>query len=173
MQTSRFQLGLTTALSIGLGVTLTLALSSRDAVGYPTAAISTGSNPVISSGGTLGLPADDTVTATLANAPADQDLIITDIVFSGTSNYSSCSERWPVTLTTSGGDVVGQYTTGIGSSNDYSFPKTLALHLLSGIRVPAGESLELAIYRDAWGGSCSSTRTATTRWGLTGYLSQP
>ncbi len=48
MQTSRFQIGLITAMAAGLGATLT----SSDAIGYPAgAAISLGANPVWSTGG--------------------------------------------------------------------------------------------------------------------------
>ncbi len=173
MQTSRFQLGLTTALSIGLGATLTIALSSRDAIGYPAAAISLGSNPAVAAGGSMSMPTSGAATATLLTAPADQDVILTDLSISGTSDWTSCSERWPVTLTTSGGVTVGEYTAGIGSTNDYSFPKELELHLLTGIRVPAGESLELSTYRDAWGGSCSWSRVATVRWGISAYHAEP
>jgi hypothetical protein len=174
MQTSRFQLGLTTALSIGLGATLAALFSSGTAIGYPTAAISTGSNPIHSSGGTVAISAspDSPAAVTLATAPSDQDLILTDLVVTGTSDTSDCSERWPVTLQ-AGGEVLGQYTAGIGSANDYSFPDSLTLHLVSGIRVPAGESLQMTIYRDTWGGSCSWSRTATSRWGLSGYYAQP
>ena len=45
MQTSRFQLALISALSIGLG----LSLATTDAVGYPAgSAVSLGANPVFS-----------------------------------------------------------------------------------------------------------------------------
>jgi len=174
MQTSRFHLGLTTALAVGLGATITAVLSPSNAVGYPSAAISSGTNPIATTGGTVSLSPypTDGATAALATAPATQDLIVTDLVITGTSDYSDCSERWPVTLS-AGGVVLGEYTAGIGSANDFSFPEDLKLHLQSGIRVPAGESLEMAIYRDAWGGSCSWSRTATVRWGLSGYHAQP
>ena len=173
MQTSRFQLGLTTCLSIGLGAALTVALTSQVAIGYPAGAISGGANPVVAAGGSMSMPTTGEATATLITAPADQDVILTDLSISGTSDWSSCSERWPVTLSTSGGENVGEYTTGIGSTNDYSFPKELELHLLSGIRVPAGESLEISTYRDDWGGSCSWSRVATFRWAISGYQAQP
>jgi hypothetical protein len=71
------------------------------------------------------------------------------------------------------GTSVGEYTSGIGSSNDYSFPESLEVHLNSGIRVGAGESLSLSMERDTWGGSCSWSRVASARWAISGYHAQP
>ncbi len=173
MHTSRFQLWLTTALSLSLGATLTMVLTSQEAIGYPAGTVSTGVNPVVTGGGSMDMPTSGDATATLVTAPEDQDVIITDLAISGTSDTSSCSERWPVSLRTSTGTNLGEYTAGIGSSNDYSFPGELQLHLLSGIRVPAGESLELSTHRNEWGGSCSWSRTATFRWAISGYQAQP
>ncbi len=173
MHTTRFQVGLTTALSLCLGATLAVTLSSQVASGYPSSAISRGTNPVMAAGGSTSMPTSGTATATLVTAPTDQDIIVTDLAISGTSDWSSCSERWPVSLSTSEGTNVGEYTAGIGSTNDYSFPKELELHLVAGIRVPAGESLQLSTYRDEWGGSCSWSRTATIRWAISGYHAQP
>jgi len=170
---SRFLFCLSTALAMVLGAGLVASMSVRDAIGYPAATVSKGQNPIVSVGGSADMPTGDPVTATVITAPEDQDIIITDINMSGTSDYSGCSERWPVSFTTTGGEIVAAYTSGIGSSNDYSYPDSLNLQLASGLRVPAGEGLVMSAYREAWGGSCSWSRVATIRWSLAGYAAQP
>ncbi len=52
--TSRFHLIVTVGLAMCLGIVGTLALSARNAIGYPAgAAVSVGTNPVVSAGGTI------------------------------------------------------------------------------------------------------------------------
>ena len=69
MVTSRFQLGLIATLAVGLG----FSLASSDAIGYPAgAAVSLGSNPVISVGGTI-----SSTSVELFTAPVDQDVVVT------------------------------------------------------------------------------------------------
>ena len=70
MQTSRFQLGLMATLALGLG----FSLASSDAVGYPAGSVSMGANPVLSVGGVVSSTTDD-----LFTAPADQDVVVTDV----------------------------------------------------------------------------------------------
>jgi len=120
MQTSRFQLGLVSALAIGLG----FSLSSSDAVGYPAAsAISTGTNPVWSMGG------EPSPTETIT-APPDQDMVITDVYWSNTDG------QWlRLEMSLPSGPVAGFVSDG---ANDRP-----AVSLRSGIRVPAGQTLTM------------------------------
>ena len=79
MQTSRFQLGLIATLAAGLGA----ALSSSPAIGYPSGpVVSSGTNPVWAIGGTL--PGE---TRTVLTAPADQDMVVTDVLITGDSGH--------------------------------------------------------------------------------------
>jgi len=169
---ARFQLMLTTVLAMSLGGMLALSTQVRDAVGYPAATISHGQNPIVSVGGAFSLGTSDTASEILLTAPAEQDVIITDLHFSGTSSTSACSERWPVTLS-SDGSTLAAYSSGIGSSNDYSYPEGFSARLVSGLRVPAGQTLALEVYREAWDGSCSWSRVASFRWAVSGYMAQP
>jgi len=142
MQTSRFQLGLIATLAIGLG----FSLASSDAIGYPAgSAVSLGSNPVWSMGGTP----DSTESLT---APADQDMIITDVHFSNTDGHWLRMEMYLM------GTPVAGFT-----SDDTSDRQAVALR--SGIRVPAGQ--ELTINFEAYYG------LGSTRYTVSGYYAQP
>ena len=82
MQTSRFQLALLCTLSLALGA----ALTSSDAIGYPSgSAISYQYNPVVSIGGTA---YSSEAAKSLLTAPAEQALVITDVVLTSTSRSS-------------------------------------------------------------------------------------
>ncbi len=111
MHTSRFQLALTTTLAIGLGATGAAVLIPQTAVGYPAgASVSTGTNPVDAWAGTVG-----SSTTSILTAPADQDIVVTDVHLS--CNYM-CETR--VTMTRSDGTTVGSFwvSGGYGSSYD-------------------------------------------------------
>ena len=148
MQTSRFQLGLIAALAIGLGYTL----SSAQAVGYPAgAAVSYGANPVVSVGGLI-----DDATITLISAPADQDLVITDLLL--TMYVGNCNSS--ITLTNSAGDTVAQVRLkGVehrGGDDAAHWLSSVEHSFKSGIPVPAGENLNMTE-----GGSCDVAYTAS------------
>ena len=76
---------LTTLLALGFGCTLTLVLQPQSAEGYPSTAVSLGTNPLVAAGGTVA----DGSTNTLWTAPADQRIVLTDVVLSipGASTY--------------------------------------------------------------------------------------
>ena len=141
MQTSRFQLGLIATLAIGLG----FSLSSSDAIGYPASAVSLGSNPVWSVGGT------PSSTEPLT-APADQDMIITDVHFANTDGHWLHLEML----------VSGVSVAGFASENSNYRPAT---SFRSGIRIPAGETLTMNF--TAYYGLSSVRHT------ISGYYAQP
>ena len=147
MNTNHFQLGLISALSIGLG----LALSSSPAIGYPSGpVVSTGSSPIMNTGGYI----TDYGWNTVMTAPAEHDLVVTDVVFS--SDHSGAGDP---DLRLSTGENVGQFYIFGGS---YHSGGVVHLDLKTGIRVPAGESLQL------------NTNTSNNiRYAFSGYLAQP
>ena len=151
MQPTRYHLTLTIGLAAGLGATTSLLLNSPPAEGYPTSAISVGTNPVDAWAGTF-----TTTPVTVFSAPADQDIVVTDLHFS--CNYA-CDQR--VVLTRSDGTLVGSYwiSGGYGSSLD---GVSVQQSLTSGLPIPAGQSL-----------SAVSTGSYTVSYTLSGYLSQP
>jgi hypothetical protein len=146
MQTSRFQLGLIATLAIGLG----FSLSSSDAIGYPAGgAVSLGTNPVWSTGGT---PIEGSVVVATAT---DGDLVITDFDVTGET-----SSWFRVALRLTDGTVVADYAMTDAHSNG-------GLHrgYESGIRVPQGDSLTLDFD--------SYYSESSFRYTLTGYTAQP
>jgi hypothetical protein len=130
------------------------------------AAISMGGNPVLSFGGTR----DAAGTDAIGPAPTDQDLVITDISLSGNgvhSTYSAC--MWTVSLESETGATLGVFKTWsqVNYSNYTIKGGNISAQLQSGVRVPAGESLNLVVAQDSGGTSCSLAYT------LSGYHVQP
>jgi len=122
MITSRFQLGLIATLAVGLG----FSLASSKAIGYPAgAAVSLGANPVWSTAGAVGV----STTITVIEAPAGQDVVITDL-----SMY--CSSTAHLFLRLDDGTLVGRYRVVDGAG-------LVDRSLNSGILVPAGRSVQL------------------------------
>ena len=154
MHPSHFQIALIAALAAGLGA----ALTSNDAIGYPAGpAVSLGSNPIWSSGGTIrntGLYPSD---AFPLSAPVDQDMVVTDIWM-----FSSDGEG-SLQFISADGEVLGFFKAFDDGS--YGGRKPLNVQLKSGIRVPAGETVTVT--------SPDSHSTASRPYTLSGYYSQP
>ena len=174
MQTSRFQLGLVCALSLSLG----LVLASGDAIGYPTAAISSPVNPVVSIGGTA---YSEEAAKLLLTAPADQVLVVTDVVLTSTSDMY-CKRSHKSELSTSSGAIVGQFETtsgivatwgsGWGMTSD---GRTISHTYESGLRVDAGHSLFLGVLQTGsfTKDGCESTGSHGVRYSISGYTAAP
>ncbi len=169
MQTSRFQ----TCLLVGLAVGLGMALRSGPAIGYPAgAAVSLGTNPVWSTGGSV---VPDGSASSVITAPADQDLIVTDVVLTPTSPDSICEMLLNSELSLAGaGDNLAQYNLSLdiygGSSNGNTTMQGVNAHYISGLRVPAGETLSLYVATMAEGYSCSGKYVM---YSISGYKAQP
>jgi len=146
MQTSPFQIRFVAGFALVVG----LFLSPSAALGYPAgAAVSVGSNPIWSAGGTM-----DGGTHTVVTADSG-DLVITDVSLS-----SSFGSWWYLTLSRSDGQIVGQFA---GESlQNYPLHRTFS----SGIRIPQGQTLTLVW--DAYYGGHSNYR-----YTLSGYYAQP
>ncbi len=166
MQTSRFQIGLITAMAAGLGATVT----SSDAIGYPAgAAISLGANPVWSTGGGLGTG----LSRTVAVAPADQDLVLTDVILRPELVDMTCEILMRVQLSLSDGEELARYTVTLDSYSG-SASGSMTIHgvnarYVSGIRVPAGDTLTLRTDTIGEGYSCTDEQL---NYSLSGYTAQ-
>ena len=160
-------------LALALGSTLTLLLhqsadaNSVQSVGY-------GQNPVVAIGGT----AYDGETKSLLTAPSTHDLIVTDIVLTSTGN-AMCIRNHKSDLMTSSGSVLGQFETTTASIaygyNGSTSGTSIQMSMLSGLRVPAGEDLQLVVVQTATAASnyCSSASSYGVRYMISGYYAQP
>jgi hypothetical protein len=175
MQTSRFQLGLIATLAVGLG----FSLASSEAVGYPAgSAISSRENPVVSIGGTA---YSDEAAKILLIAPADQDLVITDVVLGSTSSLL-CQRTHKTEISTSSGDVLGQFETSSGYTKTYgsswgtsSDGRAIAHSYDAGLRVAAGDTLLLGVVQTGFHAidGCEPIGSHGVRYSVSGYHSQP
>lgn len=174
---SRFHLSVTVGLALCLGAASTALLSPQDAIGYPaTGAVSLGSNPVVSAGGTAQWGES---ASALFTAPADHDIVITDVVLSANSTRYRCKAQARVSLTSDSG-VLGQFSVGTPFMQTSSWATAggetnLVVGMTSGLRVPAGESVELLV--DSLGGSYDCTTSDASHlavhYAVGGYLAQP
>ena len=171
MQTSRFQLGLMATLAVGLG----FSLASSQAIGYPAgSAVSLGSNPVWSTGGSVVAGS----VAEIISAPDEQDLILSDVLLAS-STTANC-KRSHQTVLSIDGSLIGDFETsssygGSGYHESASDGGAMVSHAFSaGLRVPAGQTLEITV-SETWAfakyGSCSSG--GEVRYTLSGYYAQP
>ena len=158
---------LNTCLAIGLGITGTIALQSATAEGYPTAAVSSGHNPVVSMGGTV--TGDGSLT--ILEADSDTDIVVTDLVLSVADSSSQCSTVFIATFSLSDGSNMATASVGIGRNYTYgsSYTSIAPIQLASGIRIPAGDTLTMTTNRTL-SYDCGSPRLNVT---ASGYLAQP
>ena len=173
MQTSRFQLGLIATLAVGLG----FSLSSSDAVGYPSGpAVSFGTNPVFSVGGSV----DGSGSASIVTAPADQDIVVTDVHL---QSYTTdrCRRAHRSFLQIAGGSAVAHFETSSAySEGGFYDPVNSSGSLVnqsfgSGILVPAGETLQIETAQ-SWQYSrsgCGYESNGGVRYTVSGYHAQP
>jgi hypothetical protein len=137
---------------ITVAFTLAWAATTTPATGHPMGAVvSTGSNPIVNAAGRL----TDPGFVSIVTAPADQDVVITDLVFS--ADHSGAGE--PELRLASTGTVVGRYFI-FGGSYHGGGPAHFALQ--TGIKIPAGDSLELNIHT-----------TNDVNYAISGYYAQP
>ena len=165
MQTSRFQLGLIALLAIGLGY----AVASQQAVAYPSPAVSTGTNPVVSTGGTI----ERSASVELFVAPAEQDLIITDVAFDLEVEDVTCMSTIVLTFSIeSSGEILGRRTVNMvwWSNNFGAHTKHVDSAMVSGMRIPAGETALLTTNAPMWDSCTADTSVVYT---VAGYYAQP
>ncbi len=127
-------------------------VASGPAQGPPTGmVVSTGTNPIVNVAGQL----SSSAWVEVLTAPASQDIVVTDLVFS--ANHSGAGE--PELRLASTTETVGRYFIFGGSYNGGG-PAHFSLQ--TGIRIPAGDSLELNI-----------NTTNYVNYSLSGYYAQP
>ena len=132
MSNSHFHLSITVPLSLGMGY----SSSSSTATGYPaTSAISLGSNPVRSFGGSMNLGTGMTK-SNIASARAHQDLIGTNALAGFTHMGHNCRSNGNLRLHHDDGNTLVNIP--IDTTNIQHTPTTTtSFRGLSGVRIPA------------------------------------
>lgn len=139
-------------LPIGICAILAFLPAHNTAMAHPmTPVVSTGSNPIVNVAGRL----TDPGFVSVITAPADQDIVITDLIFS--ADISGAGE--PELRLASTHATVARYWV-FGGSYHSGGPNHYALQ--TGIRIPAGDSLELNI-----------NTTNDINYTMSGYYAQP
>jgi len=152
---------LTIALSMGLGA----SLMSSSADGYPAgSAVSYAANPIVSVGGSFS-GSDFALPQSPIVAPAENDVVITDVVLGLFMNSGSlCGADVRVEALVDG-EVVGRFVVPHGDSNRGR--NGTNVHLLSGMRIPQGGVLELRVPGRTW--ACGSDGNWWLDYTLSGY----
>jgi len=182
---SPFQHTCSLLLAIGFGGLLAHTLTSSEAIGYPAgSAVSSGENPIFSTAGSFEFDTSSgtssgTTLSDVLTAPTDQDLIITDVNVGVSSGSTSCGMRAEIGMYIDG-EQVGSFAPMSPIMRFYSSetaflgPTDGQQTFSSGIRVPAGTSLDLHAILIEWGGAyCTSSGTQKARYSLSGYKAQP
>jgi len=167
-------------MAIALGGLLVHTLGGSEAVGYPAGpVVSAGSNPVFSTGGGFSFSPDTGTTMEVLTAPADQDLVVTDVGLAVSSGHTYCGMRGEIDLYVDGESVaaftpMSPIIRFSGSETAFLRAGNTVMTFSSGIRVPAGSTLTIEASLFEWGGSyCSSSYTQQVRYTLSGYQAQP
>lgn len=158
-----------------LGALSTNIFSSRRA-SAEYSSVNYGQNPVVSHAGTVQMSTSETV----VTSPSTQDIIFTDISLMPFTNDGDCLYFQEVELRLLSGTVVGSYEVTNSFLTCYydcdgAAGTVVQQHLNSGIRIPAGESLEIEVAmtsRTNGRGNCSTNPTSGIRYTLSGYLAR-
>jgi hypothetical protein len=160
---SHYQFNVSVFLALGLGVTLTLVLSPTDAVGYPSAAVSLGQNPVLAMAGEV----SDGSVVSLFSPEEGTDFVVTDVVLTmGRNTWTTCHSTVTLSLA-SDGRYVGRFSLQADGNNiSYNGAGTnhaqVSHSFTSGILVPSGDTLQL-----------SASACEVVNYTLSGYYAQP
>ena len=148
---------------------LTVLGASETVYAYPSAAVSTGSNPVRSSAGFQDF-AVGFETADVISAPADQDLILTDIILGYVIENDDARFSAHVQLRGSDGVTYGVYA--MQSGRLYSSATTRASNFAgqTGIRIPAGVAVSI---KWTFGYQSHADFYYSGTYTLSGYLANP
>ena len=159
--------GSTALIVLLLGGLTAWTFSPGNAVGYPAgSAISTGSNPVTANGGRLPYSGGS---ETVFTAPADQNIVVTDVVLTGVITSYDCRAQSSVILSTPSGPHLARFSVDMRTYSQSSTGVVTA-HYQSGLPVAAGESLTIETSSNFT--SCSSSDLAVD-YSISGYLAQP
>ena len=147
----------------------TLASAEYSAVDY-------GQNPIVSQAGTV--PAG-TYTS-VVTAPTTQDIVFSDVSLMPYTDDGDCLRFQSVELRLQSGQVVGSYEVTNSFLTCYydcdgAAGNVVQQHLRGGIRVPAGETLEIEVSetsRTNGRGYCSASSNSGVRYTLSGYFAR-
>jgi hypothetical protein len=131
--------------AIAIGFTMSQAMQSSPAQGYPMGAVSLGSNPIDMAAGTASESATEVFTAS-----EDHNFVVTDVVLTligGSSTWATCTSQ--VTLLNSSGDRLGSFQLQADQANYYGAdpgsPASIISHTFSsGLVVSAGDTMTIA-----------------------------
>jgi hypothetical protein len=148
-----------------MSVVVVVLATSLAASAYPAgAAVSTGSNPVFSAAGNFGLDSS----AEVITAPAEHDLVVTDVIVSVTAPVCRLSAAISLELAGSSEQLAAFALNLPYVHNDTGLH---SLHFESGLRIPQGQVLHISmptrVYTEC---STSSYRVYYT---VSGYAAQP
>lgn len=156
-------LGITFGVVIGVGIQQVQALPGTS-IGY-------GQNPLVSIGGS----AYDAETKVLFTAPADQDIIVKDLILTSFSNIN-CKRGHKSELILGSGAVLGQFETSNGaySNSDNTMSNGLSIQhaFAGGLRVPAGDTLTFVVTQTDVDGYCPNSNSYGVRYMVSGYYAQ-
>ncbi len=155
--------------NLGLVMTLILGLAMSTASAYPAGAtISHGTNPVVSAAGRVSV---DAAATDLFVVPAGQTLIVTDVTASASTTDSTCAILLRFTLQRSDGTIVGEYNLGLDTAGyTWLLPDDVDVNYVSGLTVPAEETLQVLAASQVVKASCSTIEVSYT---ISGYYAQP
>jgi hypothetical protein len=157
----------TPLLAIAAAALTIWAINTHEAAGYPAGSvISTGSNPIVAMGGRLAYSGDS---HTLFTAPADQNIVVTDVVLTGVSTTYDCRGQSRVTLATDSTSNLANYSVDQRAQSN-SRAGAIVMHYESGLPIPAGESLYIQTEGNYQ--SCG-TYHHHVDYSVSGYLAQP
>ena len=155
--------GITLGMGIGVGIQQVQALPGTS-IGY-------GQNPLVSIGGS----AYDGETKVLLTAPADQDIIVKDLILTSFSNMN-CKRAHKSELILGSGPVLGQFETSNGSYNnsDNAMSNGLSIQhaFAGGLRIPAGDTLTFVVTQTGLDGYCPVSTNYGVRYMVSGYHAQ-
>jgi hypothetical protein len=130
--------------AIAIGFTMSQAMQSSPAQGYPMGAVSLGVNPIDMAAGTA-----SSSPATVFTASAEHDFVVTDVILTlvGSVGWNSCTSQ--VTLLNSSGDRLGSFQLqtdqAAGYAMDPGSPASIISHTFSsGLVVSAGDTMALS-----------------------------
>ena len=158
-----------------LGALSTNLFGSRSA-SAEYSSVNYGQNPVVSHAGTVPM----STSATVVTSPSTQDIVFTDVSLMPFTNDGDCLYFQEVELRLLNGTVVGSYEVTNSFLTCYydcdgAAGTVVQQHLSSGIRVPAGESLEIEVSmtsRINGRGNCSNSSSSGVRYTLSGYMAR-
>ena len=138
--------------------------------------INYGQNPIVSHAGSIQMGS----TASVVTAPSNQDIIFTDISLMPYTNDADCLYFQAVELKLQSGTVVASYEVTNSFLTCYydcngAAGTVVQQQLGSGIRIPAGESLEIDVSETSrinGRGNCSSHQVTGIRYTVSGYLAR-